>query len=133
MNLKLNDEQIDVLADVIMDKITTRANNSIVSDDKTLNKWDGQISERAGFREKPNLERLMYSLSNKTVNHRYYLPKRTGRIMNILRNSNYTYIETVVASVIDAALEGNMAAAKLVLSLTCKEASPTEENAPEDK
>lgn len=129
MNLDLTDEQINVLTDVITSKITAHTSNAVLDDDKNLNKWDGQISERPGFKEKPDLEKLMFSLTNKTVSNKWRLPKRTGRIMNILRNTNYTYLETVVASVIDAALEGNMAAAKLVLSLTCKEANQNEENA----
>ena len=122
--MDVNDEDIKKLTEMLTEYIVNNRQN---------NKWDGKIAQRPSFKGSPELKKLFFGLTNKTVSNKWCLPKRTGRIMDILRNTQYTYIEAVAASVIDMALEGNIAAAKLVLYSTCKDNSDGKTKASEDE
>lgn len=89
---------------------------SKVEQEKKRQKNDGYIAPRPIYPSNVDVAKLVFSLSNHTIGDVWCMPNNRRRADDILRHSNYTYLDAVIASVISCALEGDMTAAKLVLS-----------------
>lgn len=75
----------------------------------------GVITPCPGHPQNVDISKLVFDLSNHTVGDVWCLPNNRRRIDDILRHSKYTYLDAVIASIINAALEGNITAARTVL------------------
>lgn len=97
------------------EKITKNKKQQVVKQKRN----DGTIAPRPGYSNNVDIGKLVFSLSNHTIGDAWCLPSNRRRVDDIMRNSKYTYLDAVIASVISCALEGDMTAARLALSLMC--------------
>ena len=78
---------------------------------------DGQIAPRPIYPNNLDLSNIVFKLANQHVSNIFCLPLPRPRIIDILNNSQYTYLDAIIASTINTALEGDVAASRLILSL----------------